>query len=166
MYQDTHALDCDQCRTEVMAIIIPTHCRSILDLKVKEVGYHRVFPQSWGKRTFWNTHVEISAAGVKSLLVCFLTNVATIKHTVSGIRGVTGNSAPCNSYVLQSSHSCSFAWLRRVFAWKDRISWLSYRFAPATIWLYKTHIWSCAYRQEMNDKREKTRETIFDFLFC
>lgn len=44
--------------------------------------------------------MEISAAGVKSLLVCFLTNVATIKHTVSGIRGVTGNSAPCNSYVL------------------------------------------------------------------
>lgn len=40
VYQDTHALVCN------LAILIPPHCRSILDLQVKEVGYQRVFPHS------------------------------------------------------------------------------------------------------------------------
>lgn len=85
MYQDTHALDCDQHQNKVMAISVPPHFRSILD------------PEG---RTLLRTLVEMLAASVKSLLICFLTNVVTVKHTVSDIRGDTGNSAPFNSHVL------------------------------------------------------------------
>ncbi len=100
---NAHAVDCNQHWNKVMDISILPRCRSILDQYVKEVRYHTVNPHSWGKTTFKDTPEEMSAASVKSLLTkysLFLTNVATVKHTVSDIRGVTGNSAPCNSHML------------------------------------------------------------------